>query len=81
MNNRSVATCRIGNLNKGSSSLLRLRCDNLISNGKRGTVSSGIHLPKPVQTSSLRKQNGGQDISIDLVRRGEIRNGLKVKLL
>jgi hypothetical protein len=35
------------------------------------TASAVQNLPKPVQTNSLRKENGGQDINIDLIRRGE----------
>ncbi len=63
---RSVASYRVGQHH----ALCRLGSTK--QRGAKGSMADGVqHLPKPVQTNSLRKENGGQDITIDLIRRGE----------
>ena len=37
--------------------------------GSRGPAVPARNLPRPVQTSSLKKENGGQDITAVLVNR------------
>jgi len=59
--------------NKGVNSFCHLRSykQKRGVNGSTFTASAVQNLPKPVQTNNLRKENGGQDINIDLIRRGE----------
>jgi hypothetical protein len=67
-NGRSVASYR------GGQHHTLCRLGSTKQRGAKGiTMADGVqHLPKPVQTNSLRKENGGQDITIDLIRRGEM---------
>ncbi len=71
--NPAISHRPAGQFNKGVHSLCHLGSFKQ-QRGLKGTTftSSAVqNLPKPVQTNSLRKENGGQDINIDLIRRGE----------